>query len=123
MVISNPSQADTLIETEFERGSQVSHDDGWRTVGQRSWHTPSGHSRSQTTSTTSNTCSRSFDPNAYRNPVAPRFVASSQRSFNSSVAERSDDDTFSMSANGNFAKVKAYVCAANLLCFLSTNVR
>ncbi|KAF2447224.1 hypothetical protein P171DRAFT_355279, partial [Karstenula rhodostoma CBS 690.94] len=113
MSISSPSQADTLIETEFERGSQVSHDDGWRTVGQRSWHTPSGHSRSRTASTTSNTGSRGFNPNTYRNPVPPRGVAGSQRSFDSSVAERSD--TVSTSANGNFAKIKAYVCPADLL--------
>lgn len=120
MSISSPSQAGTLIETEFERGSQVSHDDGWRTVGHRSWQTPSGPSRSQTASTTSNTDSRRFNPNAYRISAPPRSVAGSKCSFNSSVAERSD--TVSMSANGNFAKIKAYVYAVDLLCLFSTNV-
>lgn len=120
MSISTPSQADTLIETEFERGSQTSHDDGWRTVGPRSWQTPSGHSRSQTASSPSNTKSRFFNPNSYRQIVPPRSVAGSQRSFNSSVAERSD--TVSMNPNGNFAKIKAYVSPVGLFYILFTNL-
>lgn len=113
MSISNTSQANTLIETEYDRGSETSHDDGWRTVGQRSWHTPS--SRSQSMATTSNDGARGFDPSSYR--ASSRSMADSQRSFNSSVAERSD--TISMSANGNFAKIKAYVRADGSLLHIS----
>ncbi|KAF1977993.1 hypothetical protein BU23DRAFT_595837 [Bimuria novae-zelandiae CBS 107.79] len=103
--ITESSQVDTLIGAEFDRGSQSSHNDGWQTVESRSWHTPSG--RSQTTPTISNTSSRGFNPNNYGWPGAPRSVSGSQHSFASSVAERSED-SITMSANGTFAKIKAY---------------
>lgn len=110
LIANDTSQAGTLIGREFARDGEATHSDGWQMVGQRSrgsWHTPSGHSGTQSTSI-------EFNPNAYGNP-ASLSAGGSQRSFNSSMAERSDDTA--MSAKGKFAKVKAYVCMKQISSF------
>ncbi|KAJ4297578.1 UV-damaged DNA-binding protein rad7 [Kalmusia sp. IMI 367209] len=97
--ISDSSSAGTLIEAEFDRGSRASGDNGCNTVHARSWHTSSQKTHSASASSTG------FNPNNYGNPAASRSISGSQRSFNSSIAERSD----ALSMKGHsFAKIKAY---------------
>ncbi|KAF2689110.1 hypothetical protein K458DRAFT_383773 [Lentithecium fluviatile CBS 122367] len=90
------SNHETLIETEYESGSQANDGVDWQTVPTKSWHT-----KSQNTASTSS----GFDPNKYGTPSNRPSIASvsgSVRTFTSGYAEH---DT--MSCKNGWAKIKA----------------
>jgi len=98
---------ETLIETEYEHGSQVFGDGDWQTVPTKSWHTKSY----QTPSTNSG-----WDPKKYGKPPARSScgsVSGSVQTFSSGYAER---DTASFQKG--WARIKAYVCMHFQLLFL-----
>jgi hypothetical protein len=89
------SDHETLIDAEYDRGSQVGANE-WQTVHTKSWHTNSARTPSN---------SFGFNPNKYGKPPT-RSSAShsgSVHTFSSGYAER---DT----ASSGWAKIKAYVC-------------